>query len=55
MDRYKSRKFIVAIVVIILSSFFLYFGKLNANQWIAAVNISLGLYTGGNVVQKKKS
>ncbi|WP_164522314.1 hypothetical protein [Halocella sp. SP3-1] len=50
MNRYKSRKFIVAIVVIILSSFFLYFGKLNANQWIAAVNISL--YTGGNVVHE---
>ena len=52
-SKYKSRKFIAAVVVIILASVFLFLGKLGGTEWITAVNISLGLYVGGNVVQKK--
>jgi drug/metabolite transporter (DMT)-like permease len=52
--RYKSRKFIAAGVVIVLSSLFLYLEKLDGTQWIMAVEISLGLYIGGNVGQKIK-
>ena len=52
-SKYKSRKFIAAVVVIILASIFLVMGKLGGTEWITAVNISLGLYVGGNVVQKK--
>lgn len=51
-SRYKSRKFIAAVVVIVLASVFLATGKLDGTEWIAAVNISLGLYVGSNVAQK---
>ena len=51
--RYRSRKFIAAVVVIVLSSLFLYLEKLDGTQWIMAVEISLGLYVGANVAQKK--
>jgi hypothetical protein len=54
MGRYKSRKFIAAIVIIVLASIFLAMGRLEGPEWIAAVNISLGLYIGGNVSQKLK-
>lgn len=53
MGRYKSRKFIAAVVVIVLASLFLYLDKLGGTEWITAVNISLGLYVGSNVAQKK--
>lgn len=53
MGRYKSRKFIAAIVIIVLASLFLYLDKLGGPEWITAVNISLGLYVGSNVAQKK--
>ena len=53
MGRYKSRKFIAAIVIIVLASLFLYLDKLGGPEWIAAVNISLGLYVRSNVAQKK--
>jgi drug/metabolite transporter (DMT)-like permease len=52
--RYRSRKFIAAAVVIVLSSLFLYLEKLDGTQWIMAVEISLGLYVGANVSQKLK-
>ena len=52
-NKYKSRKFIAAAVVIVLASVFLFLGKLGGTEWITAVNISLGLYVGGNVIQKK--
>jgi len=52
--RYKSRKFISAVVVIVLASVFLVIGRLEGPEWITAVNISLGLYIGGNVSQKFK-
>ena len=52
MGRYKSRKFIAAVVVIVLASVFLATEKLDGTEWIAAVNISLGLYVGSNVAQK---
>ena len=51
-SRYKSRKFIAAVVVIVLASVFLATGKLDGAEWITAVNISLGLYVGSNVAQK---
>ena len=51
-SRYKSRKFIAAVVVIVLASVFLATGKLDGTEWITAVNISLGLYVGSNVAQK---
>jgi len=52
-NRYRSRKFIAAVVVIVLSSFFLAIGRLGGSEWIIAVEISLGLYVGSNVVQKR--
>ena len=52
-SKYKSRKFIAAAVIIVLASVFLFLGKLGGTEWITAVNISLGLYVGGNVIQKK--
>ncbi|AZO95292.1 hypothetical protein [Halocella sp. SP3-1] len=52
-SRYKSRKFIAAVVVMLLASIFLTIGKLGGAEWITAVNISLGLYVGSNVVQKR--
>lgn len=52
--RYRSRKFIAAVVVIALSSLFLYLEKLDSAEWIMAVEISLGLYVGANVAQKVK-
>jgi len=52
-NRYRSRKFIAAFIVIVLASIFLAFGKLGGPEWITAVNISLGLYVGSNVAQKK--
>jgi hypothetical protein len=52
-SRYKSRKFIAAVVVIVLASVFLATGKIDGTEWIIAVEISLGLYVGSNVIQKR--
>jgi len=49
---YISRKFIAAVVVITLASIALAFRRITGTEWITAVNISLGLYIGGNVIQK---
>ena len=50
--KYTSRKFIAAVVVITVASVALFMGKLGGGEWIAAVNIALGLYVGANVAQK---
>lgn len=50
--KYTSRKFIAAIVVIVIASVALFCGKMTDTGWIAAANIALGLYVGGNVIQK---
>lgn len=52
-NRYRSRKFIAAIIVIVLASIFLAFGKLGGPEWVAAVELGLGIYVVGNVVQKR--
>lgn len=36
-NRYRSRKFIAAFIVIVLASIFLAFGKLGGPEWVAAV------------------
>ena len=50
--KYKSRKFIAAVVVIVVASVAMFLGKMSGTEWIAAANIALGLYVGANVAQK---
>jgi hypothetical protein len=51
--RYKSRKFIAFVTIILISSILCLTGDLSGGEWVAAATFATTVYTGGNVVQKK--
>lgn len=52
MQKYLSRKFLVALAVVIIATVALFVGRITGAEWLAATNVAIGLYIGGNVVQK---
>jgi len=53
MDKYRSRKFRLTIVVLLLASSFLLLGKLTGDQWVTVTIATLGLYKYANVKEGK--
>lgn len=49
MNRYASRKFILACVAFLAGLIFFALGKLDAAQWLSQSAWVLGLYMAGNV------
>jgi hypothetical protein len=52
MDNFKSTKFVLTVMVILLSYALVFVGKLDAKQWFDVATVAAGLYIGGNVIQK---
>ena len=48
-----SRKFLLALIVIAIASFGLFFKFLDGGTWVAAVSIAAGMYGGANIVQRR--
>lgn len=53
MDLLTSRKFWIGVLIVIGATVLAYKGGLTAEQWIATVLGSQGLYTSGNIIDKK--
>jgi hypothetical protein len=47
-----STKFILTILVLIMSYVLVFVGKLDAKQWFDVATVAAGLYMGANVVAK---
>lgn len=52
IGRYKSRKFILAASVLVVSTWLLVLGFLDASNWVTINSLVANLYFGANVVQK---
>jgi hypothetical protein len=52
MDNFKSTKFALTVLVLLLSYVLVFVGKLDAKTWFEFATIGLGLYSGANVLQK---
>lgn len=52
MDKLKSRKLILAIVLIVLATVLLYVNKLTGGEWVSFVQWIAISYSGFNVGQK---
>ena len=48
-----NRKLLLSAFVLIVSAVALFFGVIDAGSWIAASGISLGVYSGANVLHAK--
>ena len=47
-----GRKFVLSLVLMIIFTIFVIVDKMTADQFIAAVLVNLGIFSGANVVQK---
>lgn len=52
-SRLASRKFWLTIYSVVLFPFLLYFGYIDGSHFVALYPMTLGLYFGGNVWQKR--
>jgi uncharacterized membrane protein len=52
MDNFKSTKFVLTVLVLLMSYALVFTGKLDAKQWFDVATVAAGLYIGGNVIQK---
>ncbi len=52
MERYLSRKFLLALLVILAATALRYLGMLDGGQWVTAACGALTVYLTGNVAQK---
>ena len=50
--KFKSRKFILAVCIVVLASLFLALNYIGPDEWVKTIGIVAGLYMGGNVAQK---
>ena len=50
--KFKSRKFILVVSIVVLSSLFLALNYIGPDEWVKTISIVAGLYMGGNVAQK---
>lgn len=55
MTRYGSRKFLLALLVLISATALVWFGKISDGVYSAVVIASVAAYITGNVAQKKTS
>lgn len=53
MRRYSSRKFLMTAVALGTSIIALFAGKLDGNQWVAAITLILGVYGTHQIVDEK--
>ena len=51
-DRYRSRKFALAVASLLISAAALFSKHIASGEWIAAITIVLGLYGASNVLEK---
>ena len=47
-----GRKFVLTVAIMIIFTIFVIVDKMTADQFIAAVLVNLGIFSGANVVQK---
>jgi len=52
MDNFLSTKFLLTVLVLIMSYALVWVGKMDAKQWFDVATVAAGLYIGGNVIQK---
>lgn len=55
MSRYKSRKFIISLFIIILTAILCWFGKIDKNHYRDIAIAVVGIYAAANVTQKKNA
>ena len=53
MNRYSSRKFILAVGVLLISAYLVYGKHISGGTYSAVVIAGIGAYIAGNVAQKK--
>jgi hypothetical protein len=51
-DNFLSTKFVLTVLVLVMSYVLVFIGKLEAKQWLDLAVIAGGLYAGANVAQK---
>lgn len=49
-----GRKFILSVIILVIFTIFVVLDKMTAEQFITAVLINLGIFSGANVIQKLK-
>lgn len=52
MDNFKSTKFLLTVLVLVLSYGLVFVGKLDAKSWFDVAVIATGIYASANVIQK---
>ena len=52
-DRYRSRKFTLAVSSLCMTGVGLYMGFIGGGEFVAAITVILGLYGAANVMDKK--
>jgi hypothetical protein len=52
MERYKSRKFIITLAIVILSTILRYLHLIDAGNWVTINALVINLYLGANIAQK---
>jgi len=53
-SKYRSRKFLLAVVAMAVSAYALIVGIIDGNAWFMSVGAILGLYGGTSVWEKKQ-
>ena len=51
--RYLSRKFLLALLIVLLGTFLRWFDLVDGGMWVTVVSLALTVYVGGNVAQKQ--
>lgn len=52
MIRYQSRKFLLAMLVVLLATGLRAFDLIDGGMWVTVVSLALTVYVGANVAQK---
>jgi hypothetical protein len=50
--RYLSRKFLLTLLIVLLSTLLRWFDLVDGGMWVTVVSLALTVYVGGNVAQK---
>ena len=53
-QKYRSRKFGLAVFAMLASTVGLFMGHLDGNAWYLSIGVILGLYSAANVMEKKQ-
>jgi len=52
MNNLKTRKFLLALFIMLLSSFMIWFGKIDQNVWKDIIWWVFAFFIGGNAIEK---